>query len=69
MYMKIESGNRFRIGIFTYLLAHCGSCNMVLISMDDGNCWAFPVMVNNPRDITQDEFNKITDGFAVTKVD
>ena len=64
---KYKIGDRFenKEDKTQYILAQCTYERVALIALTDGNRWAEAVEVNNPRNISSEEFNKITGSIAI----
>lgn len=55
-------GQRFVGGLGSdYILAKTQDSHAALINLDTGNLWSYNVIVNDKHDITQEEFDKISD--------
>jgi len=64
MRRKIQMGSRWikPVNGETYILAQVGNRQCALVSLGDGNRWDEPVSVFDPMNISDDEWERISEG-------
>lgn len=56
-----EIGDKFRLGLDTYLLTYLGDNNIGLVNTRSGHLWDDPIKVKCSSSITEDELAELVD--------
>lgn len=51
-----------------YMLVSPSTCSVCLVQLSDGNRWVDALVVNDPRELTAEEFKRIISSLTLTKV-